>query len=268
MKNKIVLITGSTDGIGKQTALELAQKGAEIIIHGRNEGRVEATVSEIKKTAPDVKISGYTADFTSLQAVSDFADKLNRDFNKIDILFNNAAVFSHQYQLTEDGYELNFQVNYLSHILLIFKILPLLKKAKHARVVNISSMIHAADIDLDNLQSETNYSGSAAYSLSKLLNILFTNKAAREFADSNINFYALHPGVIETKLLNAAWSGGFPLSEGARNLIYVAESPALAELSGVYIESGRPVASNPVSYNEDIQDELWIRSKKMLDKYL
>ncbi len=266
--NKIILITGSTDGIGKQTALDLAEQGFEIIIHGRNANKVEMTLNEIGGAFPDSKLHGYTADFQSLKSVSEFADTLVRDFTTIDILFNNAAVFAHKRTLTDDGYELNFQVNHLAHQLLTLKIHKLIQSSKSGRIVNVSSMIHAANIDFDNLQFENNYSGSSAYALSKLCNVLFSNKLAREYNNQSISYLSLHPGVIETKLLNAAFSGGMPLSEGSRVMQYAALAPELQQISGSYIENCRPMRSNPITYDINVQDKLWDISMDIIGAYL
>jgi len=266
--SKTILITGSTDGIGKQTAIEFAKHGESVIIHGGNEKRVGDTLSEIRNLVPGAQLSGYTADLSSLKQTLAFSEQLNRDFQKIDILFNNAAVFAHEFEQTEDGYELCFQVNHLSHNLLTLKVMNLLQAGTESRVVNVSSMIHAASIDFDKLQTAEKYNGSQTYALTKLCNILFTNKLEREFGGKGVRFYALHPGVIETKLLNSAWSGGMPVSEGAKNMIYAGTAPALATLSGVYVESGRPVQSNPITYNTEAQDTLWNMSLDMLKNYL
>jgi len=263
-----VLITGATDGIGKQTALEMAASGFEIIVHGRNKKKVEDTLGEILSKTPEAKVFGYTVDYQSLKAVSDFADELRRNHSKIDILFNNAAAYEHKRTETGDGYELNFQVNHLAHMLLTLKIHDLIENAESGRVINVSSMIHASKIDFDNLQSDKNYAGSSAYALSKLCNILFTNKLTRLFADNEVVYLSVHPGVIETKLLNSAFSGGAPTSEGARIMQHAATSPELQTLSGAYVENCRPMQSSTASYDIETQDRLWDLSMDLIEKYL
>ncbi|NPA68792.1 MAG: SDR family oxidoreductase [Chlorobi bacterium] len=266
MENKTILITGSTDGIGKETAKKLAEKGAQIIIHGRNEDKIYETLQEIKKINNNV--FAVQADFSDLNQVKTAAKDISDNFEKIDILFNNAAEFVHEKEITKDGLERQFQVNYLAHFLLTEKLMPLIKDTDNSKILNISSMIHASAIDFDNLQGEKNYSGSGQYALTKLLNILHTYKLARKHEQDKVKINCLHPGVIETKLLNAAWSGGMPVSEGAENLLYAAESEVTSNMSGLYLENRRPMQSNPVSYDTEIQDKLYDLSLKMTEKFL
>lgn len=268
LKNKTIFISGATDGIGKQTVIDASKLGANIIVHGRNKKRTDNIISEILKLNPTGEIFGITADFESLNDVCTMAEKINKNFSVVDVLFNNAAEFVHNKDFTKNGFEKTFQVNYLSHFLLTEKLLPLLKKSNSAKILNVTSMIHSSVIDFENLQGEKSYTGSDAYSLSKLLNILHTYKLANNLANTNIKANCLHPGVIETKLLNAAWSGGMPVSEGAQTMLYAAESSVTEQMSGLYLENRRPMQSNPISYDKETQNKLWNLSKEMLADYL
>ena len=266
LKNKLVLITGATDGIGKETAKLAAKKGARVIIHGRDEDRIYNTLKEIKEITENV--FAVQADFADLKQVAEASKDLNDNFDKIDVLFNNAAELMHEKVITKDGFERTFQVNYLAHFLLTEKLIPKIKDIEDSRILNVTSMIHSSEIDFDNLQSEKRYSGPEAYSLTKLMNILHTYKLARKYENNKVSINCLHPGVIETKLLNAAWSGGMPVTEGAETMLYAAESDAIANMSGLYLENRRPMQSNPVSYDTEIQDKLYELSMKMIEKYL
>jgi NAD(P)-dependent dehydrogenase (short-subunit alcohol dehydrogenase family) len=268
MKNKIVLITGATDGIGKQTALEAARRGARLIIHGRNEQRTNETLSFIKKETGIKDIFGITADFSSLKKVSETAENIYKIFKHIDILINNVGLISSKKIMTEDGFETTFQVNYLAGFLLTQKILSLLEKSKKARILNVSSMIHAAKIDFDDLNGEKSFDSTANYALSKLCNILFTYSLAEKCDSEKITVNCLHPGVINTKLLNTSWSGGQPVAVGAQNLLYLSEVPLLETMTGHYFENGRPMQSSPISYDKTIQKQLWNLSINMVNKYL
>jgi NAD(P)-dependent dehydrogenase (short-subunit alcohol dehydrogenase family) len=268
LKGKTVLITGSTDGIGKETAFEAARLGAGVIVHGRYQEKVDASVKEISEKTGNEKVYKLTANFNSLHEVTKAAEKLSDDFQQIDVLFNNAAEFLHQRTLTENELETQFQVNYLSHFLLTEKLLPLIKGVEGARILNVSSMIHSNSIDFDNLQGEKEYTGNGAYALTKLLNILHANDLAERLKDDPVIVHSLHPGVIETKLLNAAWSGGAPVSVGAENLLYCALSEALEHQSGLYIENRRPMMSNPVSYDRPIQERLRELSFELLKTFI
>lgn len=268
MQNKFVLITGSTDGIGKETAKEFAKKSYNVIIHGRDSERVENTKQEIIEISKNKNIFSVTADFASFKEIVKMAEELNSKFRKIDLLYNNAALFSHERILTENQNELTFQVNHLAMHLLTLKLENLLKNSGEARVINVSSMIHASSIDFENLQGEKNYNGNSAYALSKLCNIMFTNKLADIYTDFPITANSLHPGVIKTKLLNAAWTGGGLLSEGANNMIYAGTSEVIKNVSGLYLENGRPMQSNPISYNKEFQNILWEKSNNLLSEFL
>ncbi len=266
IKNKIILITGATDGIGKATAVSAAKKGAQVIIHGRNEERIVNTLKEIRATNDNVY--GVQADFSDLKQVQKAAEEIKENFDKIDILFNNAAELLPERKITEDGFERTFQVNYLAHVLLTELLAEKIKNIEDSKILNVTSMIHSSFVDFENLQGEKNYSGTDAYSLSKLLNILHTYKLARKYEKEKISINCLHPGVIETKLLNAAWKGGMPVSEGAETMLYAAESEAIKNVSGLYLENRRPMQSNPVTYDTEIQDKLYELSLKMLKNYL
>jgi NAD(P)-dependent dehydrogenase (short-subunit alcohol dehydrogenase family) len=266
LNSKIILITGSTDGIGRQTALEAAKEGAEVIVHGRDEERLMQTINLIKNETGNENIYGVLADFSSLSQVREMIKDIKTNFTRIDILINNAAEFFHDRTMTEDGFEGQFQVNYLAHFLITEELLPMIKDVEGSRIINVSSMIHASSVDLDNLHGEKTYSGSSAYALTKALNIIHTYELADRLCDSKTKVFGMHPGVIETKLLNSSWTGGGPVSEGAGNLLYVAKSDTLANMSGLYIENRRPMQSNPVTYDKSIQKKLRAISLEMLKK--
>lgn len=268
LENKRIFISGSTDGIGKQTALELAEMKAEVIIHGRSEDRISSTVQMIKEKTGNRKVEGYKADFSSLAEVKDLAEHLLNTFDSLDILFNNAAMINHERILTNDGFEQQFQVNYLSHFLLTEKIMPLLLKKDNSRILNVSSMIHASVLEFDNLQGEKEYSAGKMYAQTKLMNILHTYSLADQIQDTKTVVHCLHPGVIDTKLLNTTWSGGAPLTEGSANMIYAASSETAGMNSAYYLENRRPMQSNPVSYDKSIQKKLRSISKEFVTEYL
>lgn len=268
LKDKTVLITGSTDGIGKETAFEALSLGAKVIIHGRNQQRIDAATDEINKRTGSKNIIKFCADFNSLAAVNEMAEQIISEDLRIDILLNNAAEFKHEKVLTGDGFETQFQVNYLSPFLLTEKLLPFMKDRHETRILNVSSMIHSNTLDFENLQGEKEYSGAAAYAMTKLLNILHANDLAERLRNNKVIVHSLHPGVIETKLLNAAWSGGAPVSEGASNLIYAATSEAVEHQSGLYIENRRPMQSNPISYDSAVQKKLRDLTYQLLSNYL
>lgn len=266
---KTVLITGATDGIGKQTAIDMANKDYHVIVHGRNTETVDQTIEEIKNKAEDASVDGFNADFESLQEVSQLADKLKEKYEKLDILINNAGVALNSREVTDDGFEKTFQINYLAHFLLTNRILDLIKNSEKGKIVNVTSMVHATAIDFNNLQGEQNFEGSEAYAISKLCNILFTYKLARELEEEKLTANCLHPGVISTKLLKSHWGGtGGSVKEGAENIIYVATYEGIDQVTGKYFVNKMPQSSATVTYENNKQNKLWDVSKNMVKQYL
>jgi NAD(P)-dependent dehydrogenase (short-subunit alcohol dehydrogenase family) len=267
LKNKTVLITGSTDGIGRQCAIDAAKEGACVIVHGREKDRLNQTILDIKNITQSESIYGTLADFTCMSRVKAMANEIKKQYEAIDILINNAAELINERVQTEDGYELQFQVNYLAHFLLTEELLPMILKRDGSRIINISSMIHSPVVDFDNLQGEKSYSGSSAYAVTKTLNILHAYSLADIYKETKIGIFCVHPGVIQTKLLKKTWTGGAPVSEGADNVLYVAKSEALNSSTGLYIENRRPMQSNPVTYDQKIRDRLRAFSLQEIKKF-
>ncbi len=269
MKNKIVLITGATDGIGKQTAFDLAEIGAAIIIHGRDHERTKNVASEIKESTDNPSIDFFVADLSSLQEVKNFSDQIHEKYDRLDVLINNAGVYMNHKELSKDGYEMTFAVNHLAHFLLTDLLIDLMDKSANGRILNVASMAHAHEIDFDNLQGEKFYAGYTAYSYSKLCNILFTYRLARQLEDKGVTVNCLHPGVIRTKLLRAGWGmGGSPLSSGSKTSVYLASSPEVEEVTGRYYANSRPANSAKVSHDPFVQNKLWQMSEMLIAPWL
>jgi len=265
IKNKIVLITGSTDGIGKETAYQLAKKGATIIVHGKDISKLEKTVNNIKKETGNKKIDFLKGDLSSLKEIKEMSEIIKERYEKIDILVNNAGIFSHNKKFSEDGFELTFAVNYLSHYYLTFLLFDTIKKSPESRIINVSSMAHSSDLDLNNLQGEKNYSGYTAYSYSKLLNILFTFELAEKTKGSEITVNCLHPGVINTKLLREGWGmGGASVREGAKTTIYLASSDEVKGITGKYFVSSSASKPASIAYDKDIRKKVWEKTENLL----
>ena len=262
-----VLITGSTDGIGRQTALQLARKGYQVIIHGRNEGKVRAAVTEIQQATGNADVTGVVGNLASLNEVSALARDIRERFDVLDVLINNAGVFQTHFERSKDGYEMTFAVNHLAHFLLTRELLPLLEKPPEARIVIVSSMAHASRIDFENLQGEKGFNRYEAYSVSKLCNLLFGYKLARDLEGTGITVNCLHPGVINTKLLKKGWGGiGAPVARGAATPVYLADSPEVTGVTGRYFVDRTPTRSAPISYDIPTQERLWTLSVALCDK--
>jgi NAD(P)-dependent dehydrogenase (short-subunit alcohol dehydrogenase family) len=231
------LVTGASDGIGKQTALELQKKGIEVLVHGRSEARAIEAVKSLGKGDWEP----VWGDLSSLKDVAAMADRVLAKHPVLDVLINNAGVFMKERQLTADGFELTMAVNHFGHFLLTHLLLPALKAAPKARIVHVSSMAHMRGaLDLDDLTFERGFHGYTAYSASKLANVLFSNELARRLKETNVTSNSLHPGVIRTKLLATGFGmGGASLQSGAVTSVYCATASELDSVTGEYFSDGR-----------------------------
>jgi NAD(P)-dependent dehydrogenase (short-subunit alcohol dehydrogenase family) len=235
------LVTGASDGIGKQTALELSRKGVRLLVHGRNEKRAVQAVKDLVAANPKAELEPIWADLTSMKQVEAMAERVLKAQQSLDVLLNNAGVFMQERKLTGDGFEQTMAVNHFAHVLLTHRLLPLLQQAPQGRIVNVSSMAHMrGHLELDDLTLSKGWGGYGAYATSKLANILFTVELAKRLKATKITVYALHPGVIETKLLVSGFGGGgADLESGAVTSVYCATDSKLAHESGHYYSNAR-----------------------------
>ena len=268
LKEKLILITGSTSGIGKETAIKLVKLGAHVIIHGRDELKTHNTIELIRNETNNPKIDGVYADLGSFQQIKEMAKILHERYDHLDVLINNAGVIRANRNLTEEGLEETFMVNYIAPFLLTNLLIDLLKKSKAARIVNVVSQVHSNHLDLINLQYKREYSGVKAYARSKTCLIMFTYLLAEKLKQSNITVNCLHPGIINTKLLEASMGAplGAPVSVGAENLIYVAIEEKLKKRSGKYFNNKRTEPSKEITYNKKIQKELWQKTEEIIGR--
>ncbi len=262
MEERIILITGSTDGIGKQTVLELGGLGGTLIIHGRTEERCRNAHAEIMEKSGNNKIAWDKADLGSFAQIKTLSENVHNRYSRLDILINNAGVFEKSFRLSEDGFEMTFAVNHLATFLITGLLLDLLRESPYGRIINVSSKAHGNYIDFNNLQGERGFDPHEAYSVSKLCNILFTYELAERIKENGITVNCLHPGVIDTKLLRSGWSGGLSVSEGGKTSVYLAASPEVSGITGRYFVGKEQMASSPISYNQGIRKSLWEMSEK------
>ncbi len=270
---KTVLITGSTDGIGKQTAVILAQKGFFVLIHGRNKDRCKQTVEEISALTGGKNSDYFVCDLISLKEVLRFSKEVKNRYGNLDVLINNAGVYLKDYILSPEGIEATFQINHLSMFFLTLNLLPVIKPlhAEPARIINVSSTAHASKMDFDSLVQPLKYDGHRAYSLSKLCNILFTFELSEKLKDKNITVNCLHPGVINTKLLRAGWGGiggffGRGLREGAKTSVYLATSKDVENITGKYFSDSKIAKPQSIAYDKDIRAKLWQLSEELINR--
>jgi NAD(P)-dependent dehydrogenase (short-subunit alcohol dehydrogenase family) len=267
LEGKTILVTGSTDGVGRVVAQKLANSGAHIVVHGRNQDRGERLVDSIQ-TAQRVAATFYRADFAALAEVRRLADEIHQNFSRIDVLINNAGIGSGgrdaPRQMSIDGYELRFAVNYLSGFLLTRLLLPLLIKSRPARIINIASL-GQHPIDFNDLMLTHGYSGSRAYAQSKLAQIMFTFDLAQELEVSNVTANCLHPATyMNTTMVRDA--GVTPIStteEGATAILNLAVAAPLDRQTGQFFNGLSPSRANPQAYDLHAREQLRSLSLKL-----
>jgi len=207
MVGKTVLITGSTDGVGRHVAATLAGEGAQVLLHGRDTARAKALADEIVRAGHPAP-TFYQADLASLAGVRGLADAVLADHGKLDVFISNAGIGSRtlgpERRTSVDGHELRFAVNYLAGFLLAYRLLPLLKAAAPSRIVNVASL-GQHPFDFDDVMITRNYNGSRAYAQSKLAQIMFTVDLAEELKGSGVTVTALHPATfMDTPMVTGA----------------------------------------------------------------
>ncbi len=262
MPDPVILVTGSTDGIGKATARELAAHGAEVILHGRDQGKGQEVIRDLKRQVWNRKLDLVIADFCIQDQVRHMAEEIASRYTHLDVLINNAGTFERLRTTTPDGVETTFAVNYIAPFLLTHGLLPVLGKSGQARVINMTSDAHRdiRQIDWENIQGETRYDPYEAYALSKCANVTFTHSLAEKTSGAGITTTCVHPGVIATKMLRAGYPGirGKAPSEGAKLPVYLALSPDAVAYTGQYFEdSMHPSPSSALSRDRFVQEKLW-----------
>jgi len=267
LKDKLILTTGSTDGVGRRVAQWLGSAGATVLIHGRDRTRADSLSREIKNSG-GVAIF-YRADFASLTEVRGLAGAVERDHNRLDILINNAGIgIGGRYpgrQLSREGYELRFAVNYLSGFLLTHLLLPLLTSSRPARIVNVASGGQEA-IDFSNVMLTHGYSGRRAYCQSKLAQIMFTFDLARELEGSGVTTNCLHPATyMDTAMVrDDGISPRSTVDEGADAILRLATFDQMEGRTGLYFDGLRSSRANPQAYDAVARERLGLLSLKLV----
>jgi NAD(P)-dependent dehydrogenase (short-subunit alcohol dehydrogenase family) len=263
-RNPIILITGSTDGIGKIAARILAENKAHVLIHGRNPEKVRRTVQELQTLTENSQVEGFTADLSLQPEVERLAEEVRTRVSGLDILINNAGVGFADPRNSDDGRELRMAVNYLAPFLLTHLLIPSLKKFAPSRIVNVSS-IGQHRINFDDFMMEKNFDGVTAYRQSKLALVMFTFDLAEKLKADYITVNSLHPGTyLNTNMVRRA--SLTPLGEpesGARAVVYLATSPDLEGITGKYYNVTTEARADPQAYEEKARHDLWLLSLKL-----
>ncbi len=240
LRGKTILVTGSTDGVGRWLALRLGAEGARVLVHGRDRRRGEAVVRDIAANGGEAVF--LEADLSSLADVRRLAAAVARETKGLDVLVNNAGIGTagNVREVSADGYELRFAVNYLAGFLLTRLLLPLVERRAPSRIVNVSSLGQQA-IDFTDVMLTRGYSGARAYRQSKLAQILSTIDLAEELKGRGVTVNALHPATfMDTTMLRLA--GGSPMStveEGGEAILQLVASPAVADVTGRFFNGKR-----------------------------
>jgi NAD(P)-dependent dehydrogenase (short-subunit alcohol dehydrogenase family) len=265
---QVILVTGATDGIGKQTAIDLAKLGATVLLHGRNAERGAKVMEEIVQVTGNKKIRFYIADFSSLAEVRRLAAEIQADYPSLDVLINNAGIgFGNlndaKRALSLDGFELRLAVNYLAPFLLTCKLLPILS-IETSRVINVAS-VGQRSFDLSNIMLDRNYSPTLAYMQSKLALVAFTFELSERYGHSNMTFNCLHPGTyLNTKMVHE--SGITPMGSvqsGSDAIVYLALSTELEGVTGKYFDQKRESRAESQAYDSGFRKKLWQLSESL-----
>src|SRR3954471_20784944 len=247
LTGKVVLITGATDGLGRGVAIALAQRGATLLVHGRDRARGETVVRELRAVgSPEVRL--YVADFAAIADVDRVANTILAGEPRLDALVNHAGIIQDRREESADGQELTFQVNYLAGFLLAHRLLPLLKRSAPARIVSVASA-GQAPIDFSAVMLERRWDGWRAYCQSKLAQIMMTFDLAEYLAGTGVTVNALHPATLmPTKMVVGRFGMQSTLAEGVRNTVRLIADPGLAGISGRYFNGEQEARAHHQAY--------------------
>jgi NAD(P)-dependent dehydrogenase (short-subunit alcohol dehydrogenase family) len=249
-----VLVTGSTDGVGRLVARRLAASGAAVLVHGRSDAKGRDTLQEIQREAPGSRVEYYRAELASLNEVRRLADEITSAHDRLAILINNAGVGfgppGGRREVSRDGHELRFAVNYLAPFLLTHLLLPILRRSTPARIINVAS-IGQAPINLDDVMSARRYDGTWAYAQSKMALVMFTFDLAVMLQGTGVTANAVHPATLmNTKMVSEA---GFrpqsTVEEGAEAILHLATSVDIEGVSGRFFDGRREGRAHSAAYD-------------------
>ncbi|XP_013412744.1 retinol dehydrogenase 13 [Lingula anatina] len=281
LDGKTVVITGANTGIGKETAIDLAKRGARVILACRDMKKGQQALEEVSNVSESPNsVVLHHLDLASLKSVRKCADEILKKEEKIDILINNAGVMMCPYTKTEDGFEMQFGTNHLGHFLLTNLLLDRIKASAPSRIVNVASRAHEmGEMNFADLMGEKGYSSVKAYGQSKLANILFTRELARRLEGCGVSTYAVHPGAVKTELGRHLFLSHpifeyllFPViwlllktpKQGAQTSIYCSVAEELDGISGKYYSDCAELEPSRRAQNEDDAKKLWEISEKLV----
>ncbi|KAH8325136.1 hypothetical protein KR074_002946, partial [Drosophila pseudoananassae] len=272
---KVFIVTGANAGIGKETVLEIAKRGGTVFMACRNMEKANQAREEIVSATNNPNIFVRKLDLSSMDSIRQFAEGFKKERDSLNVLINNAGVMGLPKTLTKDGFEMQLGVNHMGHFLLTHLLLDVLKKTAPSRIVNVSSALHErGTINVDDLNSEKSYSRFGAYNQSKLANVLFTRELARRLEGTGVTVNALHPGAVDTDLVDswpsamkfltkpAIWMFFKTPKSGAQTSLYAALDPELENVTGKYFSDCKPKDVSSAAKDEKTAKFLWAESQK------
>jgi NAD(P)-dependent dehydrogenase (short-subunit alcohol dehydrogenase family) len=275
MRDKVVVITGATSGIGEVAAQRLAAMGARIVLIARDKTRGQAVLTRLRSGSTGIAHSIHYGDLSRISEMKRLAGEIAAAEPRIDVLINNAGALFGKRQMTEDNLELTFALNHMAYFVLTHGLRERLLASAPARIVNTASDAHRGSVlDFDNLQSQKSFSAIKVYGRSKLCNILFTRELSRRWSGQGITANSLHPGFVATRFGDG--SGGWlsravglaktvaiSPQKGAQTLVYLASSPDVAGISGEYFHKCRPATPTPEARDDAAAKRLWMESARI-----
>ncbi|MBK9091587.1 MAG: SDR family NAD(P)-dependent oxidoreductase [Anaerolineae bacterium] len=272
LQNQVCLVTGATAGLGKAAAVQLAQRGATVVIVARTQAKGDAAVAEIKAKTDSAAVSALTGDLSSLAAVRRVAAQFREQHDRLHVLINNAAVFKQQRILTGEGLELMFATNHLAPFLLTNLLLDMLQAGTPSTIITVSAP-STSKLSFDDLQGVRSFSALNAFGASKAANLLFTCALARRLAGKRVTANAYHPGIVRTSLMREAPAPmrlllslfsfmAQPPEKAAEGLVWLAETQA-GGANGQLFRGQKPMATSDYVRDEAVQEHLWAESARL-----
>jgi NAD(P)-dependent dehydrogenase (short-subunit alcohol dehydrogenase family) len=272
LQDQVYVVTGANGGIGKATALALAQRGATVVMVCRDRARGEAAQAEIKSSSGNSHVDLLIGDMTSLTSVRQLAQEILANYPQLHVLINNAGGSFSKRTLTSEGIETSLALNYIGPFLLTTLLLDRLKESAPARIVNVGSMAHTfSKLHLEDLHSERNkYRSLRVYGHAKLALTMFSYALARQLEGTQVTVNILHPGAVATSYVGDGLLGTLAKlvmltpEQGAQTSIYLATSSAVEHVSGKYFIKSKEAASSKDSYDVQQQKLLWQATEALI----
>jgi len=274
MNDRVCLVTGATSGIGRATAIELARLGAQVILVGLGQDEGERALTEVRAANAAASHWLRVIDLSSMENVRTLVDEVSARHQALDVLVNNAGIYPRRLQITEDGHETCFAINYLAAFSLTLGLLPVLRSSVGARIINLSSLVHRVGrIDLDDLSMQSGYMNFWAYARSKLALLLFAREFACRVPAEEIACNCVHPGITSTNIGTGGPVGrmmwlGRPVMRGpkraADTIVYLASSPDVAGLTGAYVVGRKVRQPGARARDPELARRLWETSLQLV----